>query len=202
MSPARCRPRGAPRCIARPSLSPAGEPASQVSLCGDRAGVETQKLVRQDDAEGFGILRLHEIRLFGTCASSLTAVSHRSLSKKNRRGFEPGFPKMQIAIDQGPLRIDVEEGRPGQHARLLPAGEPMARRNEAQRPAQLVQGGSRQALDLRLAVIALRALRHDQQVVLGPKVVSERFASNELDGVRLVSHSCRDVATRNVRWAN
>jgi hypothetical protein len=40
----------------------------------------------------------------------------------------------------------------------------MAGRNEAQPAAELVQGGLRQAFDDGLAVIALSALTHDEQV--------------------------------------
>ena len=84
--------------------------------------------------------------------------------------------------------------------RSLPAEIPVAGRNEAQSAAERVQGRLRQAFDHGLAVIALSALAHDEQMTRWPESVFERLTPDHFDRVGLDSIPCRDVAACNIRW--
>jgi hypothetical protein len=75
--------------------------------------------------------------------------------------------------------------------RSLPAEIPVAGRNEAQSAAERVQGRLRQAFDHGLAVIALSALAHDEQMTRWPESVFERLTPDHFDRVGLDSIPCR-----------
>ena len=83
--------------------------------------------------------------------------------------------------------------------RSLPAEIPVAGRNEAQSAAELVQGRLRQAFNHGLAVIALSAFAHDEQMTRWPESVFERLTPDHFDRVGLHSIPCRDVAACNIR---
>ena len=148
-------------------LLPAGEPASNVLPFGSGAVVETQQLVHHHDAERLGILALIDTRILGL-RLELGGCLPQVLVEEEQTRLELPFGKTQLGVDQWAAWIDVEVGDARQHPRLLPAEKPVAGGNEAQLPAEIVQGRRRQTFDQCLAVIPLRAFGHDQQMMGRP----------------------------------
>jgi hypothetical protein len=71
---------------------------------------------------------------------------------------------LQFLIEQGAGGIDVKMNDPRKYARRLMLGKSMAGRHKAQSPGQFAQPRFRQTLDEGLAIGALAALVHDQQM--------------------------------------
>src|SRR5262245_53749234 len=142
-------------------LLPTGEPAANALYRGGAAVVEPQELVRQHNAERLRILSVPGTGTAGLCLEFLRRVPQVLVEEEEAR-LELGFGEMQFGSEQGADRIDVEIGHARQDARLVPAAEPVAGRNEAERPAEFVQRGARQPLHQRLALVPYSAPAHDQ----------------------------------------
>ena len=121
------------------------------------------------------------------------------LVEEEKARLELGFSEMQHGIDQGAFGVDVEVRDAREGAWFLPAGKLVAGRNEAQLVTVLMQSGSRQAFNQRLAVVSLGAFAHDQQVTRGPVSICKRLASDDFDGIRLQPVPCRGMTTCDVR---
>src|SRR5262249_30263954 len=138
--------------------------ATNALLRSDGTVVETQQLVREHDAERFGVL---PVTRPGGASLRLELLRRfpQILVEEVQARLELGLGELQLGIEHRPARIDVEVGDARERPRFLPAGNPVPGRNEAQPAAELVQGGLWQALDDRLAVIALSTFAHDEQVM-------------------------------------
>src|SRR6516164_9147653 len=112
---------------------------------------------------------------------------------------ELAFGEPQLGVDQRAARVDVKVGDARQLARLVPAGEPVTGGNEAQCPAELLERGARQPFYQRLAVVALGALAHDQQMARRLEAGLERLTPDHLDRVGADSIPCRDATAYNIR---
>ena len=105
---------------------------------GNDTVVETQQFMHQHDAERLGMLPLTQRGIVGQ-RLELARGLPQVLIEEEEAGLELGFGETQFGIDQRPARIDVEVREARQRARLLPAEEPVAGRNEAQFVAEFVQ---------------------------------------------------------------
>jgi hypothetical protein len=177
---------------------PAGQTAAEAGLGGDRAVVETQEFVHEQQAEELRVLPLIGRGTLRLCVELLRRLPQVAFEEVQAR-LELGFGKIEPRIHPRSARIDVEIGDARQRSRLLPAEVAMAGRHEAQLAAELSQGRPRQAFDEGLAVIPLSAFTHDQQMTRCPESVFEGFTPEDFDGVGLDRVPPRKVPTSNVR---
>src|SRR6266404_1735538 len=124
---------------------------------------DASQLVRQHDAERFGVLRVHRVRV------DLRLELERDLPEiaivKEQARLELDLAEPQLGIGERPARIDVEIGCTRQRARLLPSAKVIPGRYEGQFLREIAQGRPGQAFNKGLTVVALRELCSNEQVV-------------------------------------
>src|SRR5690349_11125445 len=186
-----------------PMALPSRKPAAviiRVELAACLTSIETKKLVGKQDAQGFCILLPPDSRLAAALVPELRCDGPQTGVAEIQARLELGLGKAQLWIEQRAARIDDEISDPREHARTLPAVEAVPAWDEAQAAADVPQGRLRQALDQRLAVVALAALDHDEQMACRACAVFERLAPHDLDGVHLDSGPPGDFASRDIPW--
>jgi len=109
-------------------LLPSAQPAARHSLPVPELIVELDQLMRQQDTECFPIVR-QPGSAFGF-TSQFGRQPPEFGVEKEQPGAEFNIRKMDTLIEQRTAWIDIEIAHPGQHTRMLPAVEFMARRHE------------------------------------------------------------------------
>src|SRR6202165_2847814 len=108
-------------------LLPARQAATADSPAACGVAVDANELVRQYDAERFGVLPVHRARVFGLRLELECGLPEVAIEKEQAR-LALDFGKPQRGIGERSARIDVKIGRTRQHARPLRSAEVMAGR--------------------------------------------------------------------------
>src|SRR5258707_6896867 len=158
---------------------------------------DASQLVRQHDAERFGVLRVHRVWV------DLRLELERNLPEiaivKEQARLELDLAEPQLGIGERPARIDVEIGCTRQRARLLPSAKVIPGRYEGQFLREIAQGRPGQAFNKGLTVVALRELCSNEQMAASLESIFERRVPHDLDRFDLHSRPSRGMAPDNFR---
>src|SRR6266436_2517591 len=161
-----------------PLLLPGRKAATTDRLAERSATVDANELVRQRDAERFGVLPVHRARVLDLRLELESGLPEIAIVKEQAR-LELDLAEPQRGIGEGPARIDVEIRCARQRARSLPSAEVMPGRYEGQLAREIAQGRPGQAFNKGLTVVALRELRSNEQVVGSPESIFERHVPHD-----------------------
>ena len=112
-----------------PLLLPGSKAATTDRLLEFRVTVDANQLMRQHNAERFGVLPMHRVRVLDHRLELKSGLPETAIVKEQAR-LEFDLLKPQRGIGERPARIIVEIGRARQRARSLPSAEVMPGRNE------------------------------------------------------------------------
>ncbi len=161
---------------------------------------DASQLVRQHDAERFGVLRVHRVRV------DLRLELERDLPEiaivKEQARLELDLAEPQLGIGERPARIDVEIGCTRQRARFLPSAKVIPGRNEGQLLREIAQGRPGQAFNKGLTVVALRELCSDEQMAGSPESILERRAPRDLNRFYIQARPGLGMASDYLRRRN
>src|SRR5882724_2571447 len=163
--------------------------------------IEANELMRQHDAEGFGVLRLHRARILDQRLQLESGLPEISIVKEQAR-LELDLDEPQRGIGERPARIDVEIGCTRQRARSLPSAEVMPGRNEGQLVSEIAQGRPGQAFNKGLTIVALRELCSDEQMAASLESIFERRVLHDLDRFYIQAPPGLGMAPDNFRRRN
>src|SRR6267378_128864 len=122
-----------------PLLLPGRKAATTDRLAERSATVDANELVRQRDAERFGVLPVHRARVLDLRLELESGLPEIAIVKEQAR-LELDLAEPQRGIGERPARIDAKMGYTRQHARSLPSVEVMPGRDEGQLVREVAQG--------------------------------------------------------------
>src|SRR3982075_380164 len=129
-----------------PLLLPGRKAATTDRLAERSATVDANELVRQRDAERFGVLPVHRARVLDLRLELESGLPEIAIVKEQAR-LELDLAEPERGIGERTARIDVEIGCTRQRARSLRSVEIVPGRNEGQLLREIAQGRPRQAFN-------------------------------------------------------
>src|SRR6266853_1111955 len=163
--------------------------------------VDANELMRQHDAKGFGVLRLHRARILDQRLQLESGLPEISIVKEQAR-LELDLDEPQRGIGERPARIDVEIGCTRQRARSLPSAKVMPGRNEGQLVSEIAQGRPGQAFNKGLTIVALRELCSNEQMAASLESIFERRVPRDLNRFHVQARPGLGMASDYLRWRN
>src|SRR5882762_5715773 len=177
-----------------PLLLPGRKAATTDRLAERSATVDANELVRQRDAERFGVLPVHRARVLDLRLELESGLPECAIVKEQAR-LELDLAEPQCRIGERSARINIEIGRMRQRARPLRTLKIMPRGNEGQLVGEIAQGRPRQAFNKSLTVVALRELCRDEQMAGSAESIFEWLVPHDLDGLHNQARPCRGMAS-------
>src|SRR5882757_5049713 len=184
-----------------PLLLPGRKAATTDRLAERSATVYANELVRQRDAERFGVLPVHRARVLDLRLELESGLPEVAIVKEQAR-LELDLAEPQRGIGERSARIDIEKGYTRQHARSRPCAEFMPGRNEAQLVREIPQGRPGQAFNKRLAVVALPALYNNEQMAGSSESIFQRAVLHGQDPFYGQARPSRGMAPDDLRRRN
>src|SRR5258708_21035509 len=176
-----------------PLLLPARKPATTNRPPTCTVTIDAYELVRQHDAERFGVLPVHRARVLDQRLELEGGLPEGAIVKKQPR-LEFDLAEAQRGIGERPARIDVEISCARQRARFLRSAEIMSGRNEGQLAREIAQGRPGQAFNKGFTVVALCELCRNEQMAGRPESILERRVPDDLDRFHLQARPGRGMA--------
>src|ERR1700757_1438364 len=184
-----------------PLLLPARKAATTDRLLGIRVTVDSNELMRQHDAERFGVLPMHRVRVLDHRLELESGLPEVAIVEEQAR-LEFDILKPERGIGERPTRIDVEVGCTRQYARPLPSAEVVPGGNESQLVREIAQGRPRQAFNEGLPIVALGDFCRNEQVPWSPKSVFKLRVPHDLDRLPAKARPGRGTALGDLRRGN